>query len=499
MLQKHFYIIYLVLLQVSLLQAQSTITVYPEEFSGAIKNPLKGFRDKADKKNLNNGSNYTTIVRDYIKWNEIETDSTDGVEKIINFCNKRWQGFEKSNMRVIPRVYILWDAKAKNGFWPSDIKDGDWYSDQFKDRIVKLIAKLGAAWDNDPRVAWVQTGLIGYWGEQEKPVSVSSDGWAKRLGDAYANAFKNKKLLVRNQKVWDSAGHQWGTYWDSYAHPAQEKVKLEIRKRNNQKRYLTEIIEGETAYDWGKDKFFPKYGNSPTSTCNSSIFTNNLIDVIKDLHCTGLGWVSGYKLDGSENTNVDSVKANASKIQEAFGYNYVITKFSCNDKTSQGKLFKISASIKNNASAPFYQNWPLVAVLIDEITHEIVYKEQIKNVDIREWLPGDDYSYETRSYSVKEKEYIVNASIKIPKNIKNGNYMIGLSILEPFSQTPGIFFDIKNFLSKSQTQPLCRIGVGQALSNHFEIDKTIFGSPLLNDNRSYSLTQEKTALSGQSK
>jgi len=65
--------------------------------------------------------------------------------------------------------------------------------------------------------------------------------------------------------------------------------------------------------------------------------------------------------------------------------------------------------------------------------------------------------------------------------------MAVISILEPYSQTPGIFFDIKNFLSKSQTQPLCRIGIGKDLTGSYEVNPSLFGDPLTNDTRSYSL------------
>lgn len=483
------FIILLFVVEISMLQAQKVVSVYPQEYPYALKNPLKGFRDKANRDNSKINS-YTTIVRDYIKWNEIENDSTDGVQKIIDFCNARWKDYEKNNIRVIPRVYILWDKKSTQGNWPADLTSGDWTSQKFKDRVVKLIYKLGLAWDNDPRVAWVQTGIIGYWGEQESPVGVNQDGWAKRLGEAYTTAFKNKKLLVRNQKVWETEGYNLGTYWDSWAHPGQSGVRNEIKERNAQGRYLTEVIEGETAYDWGKDKFSPKFGASPTLTCNSYEYSSNLIDVIKELHCTGLGWVSGYRLDGSDGSNADSVKANASRIQEAFGYNFVITQFSCTPRANMGKLFKFSFKVKNVGSAPFYENWPLAFVLIDETTHEIVWKEHLKSVDIREWIPGDNYSYKTRTYQIPAKEFTIDANITIPNSIQKGNYMAGISILEPYSQTPGIFFDIKNFLSKSQTQPLCRFGIGKKLKGSFEVDPTLFGDPFSDDKRSYALTPQ---------
>jgi hypothetical protein len=476
-------VLFLLFLEFSLVKAQNLITVNPEINPIGLSNPLKGFRPDGP------STKYPrpTIVRDYITWSAIENDSTDGVQKIIDYCNAKWKDYEKKNVKVIPRVYILWDENGMPGNWPSDLTPGDWTSPEFKDRVVKLIYKLGLAWDNDPRVAWVQTGIMGWWGEQESPVGINAE-YAKLLGGAFNTAFKNKKVIVRNQGAWEGAGYKWGTYWDSFGHPGQSGVRNAIMLRNTQGRYKTEIIEGETAYNWGADVWNPKYGASPNATLNNYKFTNNIIDAITELHCTGLGWLASYTLDGAEGSNKDTVKANASRIQKAFGYNYVIPEFSCSSRVDQGGDLAIHFKVKNVGSAPFYENWPLAFVLIDEASQEIVWKEAISNVDVRNWLPGDKYSYSKRTYQTPAQEYAVDATFKVPGNIPTGKYMAGITILEPYSQTPGIFFDLKNFLKKSQTQPLCRIGIGQDLVGGYEVNPALLSDPAANDTRSYSLT-----------
>jgi hypothetical protein len=258
--------------------------------------------------------------------------------------------------------------------------------------------------------------------------------------------------------------------------------------RNNQGRYLTQVIEGETAYNWGSDIWNPKYGASPNATLNNYKYTNNMIDAIRELHCTGLGWLASYSLDGAEGTNIDTVKANASRIQKAFGYNFVIPEFSCSPGTNQGGSLAVRFKVKNDGSAPFYENWPLAFVLIDETTHEIVWKEHLKNADIRNWLPGDQYSLSKRAYQTPAKEYTIDTVITVPSSISTGQYMAGIAILEPYSQTPGILFDVKNFLKKSQTQPLCRIGIDQDLVGDYVINPALLVDPVANDTRSYSLT-----------
>lgn len=471
------------------LRAQDLIITRPLEYPDALSNPFKGFRP-----GLNDAGDpaypYPTLVRDYIRWNQIENDASDGVQKIIAFCNERWQGLEMLNVKVIPRVYIDWNSSDGNEYWPADLTPGDWSSQEFKDRVVNLIYKLGEAWDDDPRVAWVQTGIIGYWGEQENPVGVDEDGWAERIGAAYDSAFQNKQLVVRNQRHWDPYGYKWGVYWDSYGHPGQTSGSwTDIRNANAQGRYLTEIIEGEVAYNWGEGSFDPVYGGEPEITLNNSAFTGNMIDVIRELHCTGLGWISDYDLDGSLGTDPDSIRANASRMQKAFGYRFILSEYKGFSRADQGDTLELSFKVCNMGSAPFYKDWPVAFTLIDELTKQIIWTEIITDVDITHWLPGSNYNYTTRSYNNPAPEYQIDASLRIPTNIPTGQYLAGISIIDPSTHLPGIFFAIENFLAESQAQPLCRMGIGEALNGAPEVDPSVFGDPLADDARYYSLSE----------
>ena len=56
------------------------VTVKPEEFEGAINNPLKGFRDF-------HSDGYGLLHRQYIGWNDIELNAEDTVERIIARTN----------------------------------------------------------------------------------------------------------------------------------------------------------------------------------------------------------------------------------------------------------------------------------------------------------------------------------------------------------------------------------------------------------------------------
>jgi hypothetical protein len=464
-------------------QAQM-ITVNPGEALGPLSNPLMGFRP--DLGSAASRYPYPTLVRHYIRWNQIENSQSDTVQKIRDYCNAQWAGLPAANQKVIPRVYIDWDSASGNEYWPADLQTGDWSSQAFKDRVVRLIGRLGEVWDNDPRVAWVQVGIIGYWGEQENPVSVSQDGWAQRLGDAFKTAFKNKKYLVRNLNHFP--GYEVGSYWDSFAHPSQANVRSTILTYNTQGRYLSQVMEGEVAYNWGEGTFDPKFGGEPEITLNNALYTDNLIDVIRELHCSALGWIASYKLDGSNGSNPATVSANAARVQKEFGYRFLITEFSCSARTEPGASLNVSFKVKNVGAAPFYENWPVAVVLINQSTRQIVWQASLSGTDTRTWVPGDNYNYTTRAYQTPAPERQVTASVTVPATLAKGEYLVGLSILEPSSGTPGVFFAVPGFFKESQTQPLCRLGIGVTASSH-ALTGISFDDPVNDDARYYTLNQ----------
>ena len=474
-------------------QAQSTIIVTPQEYPKALSNPLMGFRPDLSKAG-NPAYPFPTIVRDYIKWSEIESNANDDAQKIINFCNVRWANLPAQNVKVIPRIYVDWDSALGNEYWPADILTltgltaADptlWRQQIVKDRIVKLIEKLGVAWNKDSRIAWIQTGIIGYWGEQENPVGVNEEGYAKLLGDAFAKAFPDKKLVVRNQSVWDAAGHKFGVYWDSFGHPGQKTGAWNaILATNATGRYLTDVVEGEVAYNWGETSFDPLYGGDPDVTLGNTQYTDNMIDVIRELHCTGLGWIASYTAGNPV------IEANADRMQKEFGYRFLLPEFSCSARGDQGSTIDVGFKVKNVGSAPFMENWKVAFVLIDELTRQIVWKEVLPGIDVTSWKPGSNYSNTTKMYQTPALEYSYNKTITVPSTLSNGKYLAGITILEPSTDKPGLFFSINNFFKESQTQPLCRIGIGEDVVNNTITDP--FDNPVKDDTRRYILSSPLT-------
>jgi len=422
---------------------ENLVTVYPEEYVHAIKNPLKGFRPSSK-----DNHEYGTLSKSYIKWNELENNVNDGIDKIKKFCNEKWRGIEKSNKKVIPRVYIEWPGQE--GGWPADMTEGDYTSNQFKKRVTNLIKKLGEVWDNDPRVAFVEMGLVGEWGEMEWPDTKNEIKSA--IAAQFATSFQKKIVMIRWPHTFNDDIYNFGYYWDSFAHKDQEYYAFHLNKTSP--RWRTAVIGGETAYNWGNIQIQP--GKSPEESLRNPVHRDFLIDKIRTLHANHLGWIANY--DHSDK----NVRSGAEMVQKVFGYRFVLSEVTYPKRIDTNNQFTVSFKVKNTGSSPFYYNWPLEVSLIDAKTKQVVWKKQCADLDIRDWMPGDKWDESNDLYRVPAEDYLVNQTFMLSEDIPSGEYILAFAILDPAGNRPCARFAINNYYNGGR-HPIGKVGINQEI------------------------------------
>jgi hypothetical protein len=419
---------------------------------------------------------YPTLTRLYIKWNEIEDSESDGVEKILEYCNKQWTDLPGRNVKVIPRVYLEWPHARQNAantrdtvtadwgdtrycdrYWPADLKRGDYTSEQFKKRLVNLIAKMGKAWDNDPRVAYIEMGLIGWWGEQHTPYI--NDEMQKLIGDAFTSAFKTKLVMVRQAK--DFQAYPFGSYWDSFAHSSQLNEAEMLVAQDG--KWKTTVRGGEVAYDWGD---MTNTGTSPDQSLKNKANRDYITGFIRRVHCNHLGWINNY------NGKDADIQQGADEMQKALGYRFVLEEVKYTSNVLPGEMLNVSFSVRNIGSSPFYYNWPVEVSVLDPETRLPIWKATFQNVDIRTWLPGDAWDTIQGKYRVEPKKNQIAGTFKMPANHTKGEYILALSILDPAGDVPSVRFAVKNYF-KGGRHPMGKIGIGKTVRK-FELDEKMF-------------------------
>jgi chitodextrinase len=418
----------------------AAVSVNLTETSEAFKNPMKGFRPS---RYPNDGSfinqEYATIFKHYIPYTNLENSASDPVQKITDWCNSAWAGIEDKNIKIIPRVVIYYPGTGE--WWPDGVShDGtpaEWGTDALKNRLVTFTSKLASAWDNDPRVAAIEMGLWGKWGEHniypDQVPGTSSDripaSFQSALGAAFTSAFKNKKVMVRYENTFTD--FNFGYIWDSFALPDDAAWANWESARDNWK---TQMISGEVAYDWGNQS---QLGGSPNGTLNSNSNTDYVIGFIRSTHCSSLGWIAEYGPDGG------TISANAAKMQKEFGYRYVVNSASFPSRADAGTDMSVSFNVTNKGNAPFYYNWPLKANLL-RADKSVAWSGPF-NTDIRNWMPGNSYP--------------VTGSFTVPSGLATGTYILALTVNDPAGDLPSLRFANTNYYAGGFT-PIGKVGVG---------------------------------------
>ena len=452
------------------------VLIRPKEYHEAFAGPLKGFRPDLPLEEARPpgrwDKRYVTLVRQYIRWNQIERNAEDGADLIRRFCDERWGQLPARNIKVIPRVFLHWPPNGN--FWPEDLEAGDYSSVRFLDRLAGMIHKLGQAWDDDPRVAYVETGMIGPCGEQWNPSP--SPELTKVMGDAYVSAFKCKLLM--NRYPWQFQDYPFGTFWDSWGtHKDTAAMVAELESPRLAGRWKTAVRGGEISYNFGQPP-----GEDPNDTMTDDGHVAWVECVIRRLHWNHLGWVSRY------DPSLPKAAANAARLQKVFGHRFVIDEVRYPASVAPGGGFDVSFAVRNVGSGPFYYNWPVELSLLDETKRTPLWRATFEGVDIRRWLSGDRWlrwgSWDQglkrfvvddapERYADPPPRYEVRGVFKAPCDLSKGRYVLALAILDPGGASPSCRFAIANYFTGGR-HPIGRIGlgaaVGQAELDHRDFD-----------------------------
>lgn len=437
------------------------IVIKPQEYEYALKNPLKGFR-----KRLHGASHpLVSLERFYIKWNDLENDESDGIVKIKAYCNSIWSDLPEKNNKAIPRVYLEWPDKGK--YWPDDMQEGDYTSEQFEYRLKRLIERLGECWDNDSRVAFIEMGIIGKWGEQHSPTPTEEIQWL--LGETFRMNFRNKKVMVRcisdPYNPWQSGEanilnlFDFGVYWDAYGTDEQWADEFyKLTKAPFNQRWKTEVMGGEVSYNYGTPFGVPV--NSPDNNPDYTVInkTQDVVNMVHKIHTNHLGWISNYTVGSLTDKG-------ANTIQKAFGYRFVIDIASFPALLSAGGDFKFTFSVTNTGSTPFYYKWPVEISLLNPTNHEVVWSDIFENVDITQWMPGDKWDNNLKAYLEAPNTYTCSENFTLPSDISDGEYILALAILDPAGMRPAARFAIENYFNGGR-HPIGKVGVGITIPDY---------------------------------
>lgn len=221
--------------------------------------------------------------------------------------------------------------------------------------LTNFIAALGARYDGDPRIGFVEIGLLGFWGEWHTyPVTnlFASVQVQNEVIAAFTNAFHKTRLLIRYPTVVGSFNpntlpfgyHDDSFSYDTIAPPGYNFLGLMVAA-NELNKWLTQPIGGEV-YPPDQSCVWAQ----PTSCVPAGQEFSNCVVAA---HASWM--LDQYVFDpGFSGTQQALALAGAQQL----GYELYVSNAIVADASGSGPL-NISVDILNTGVAPFYYDWPV--------------------------------------------------------------------------------------------------------------------------------------------
>lgn len=226
--------------------------------------------------------------------------------------------------------------------------------------LDRFIAALGHRYDGDPRVGFIQAGLVGFWGEWHtypyngdgQPNWMASDATQQEVLTDYVNAFHTTKLMVRNPNAMN-ASLPIGYHDDSFA--------LETKTSALGWHFMDNMVAAGATNKW---KSYP-IGGELRPELQSCIFSTAGCPTLEDggdndfpgsVAQTHASWMINQYAFQTGYSAADKPAALAGA--QSLGYSFRATEALAPLSTSPSTV-TVGMTIANLGVAPFYYDWPI--------------------------------------------------------------------------------------------------------------------------------------------
>jgi hypothetical protein len=260
--------------------------------------------------------------------------------------------------------------------------------------------------------AFVQLGLLGFWGEWHtwpRPELFASDATQRTVVDEMRAAFPNKILQARTANGYLGV-HPWLGYHDDMfpedTDGGEEWHFLpNLRRAGRDQNWKVACIGGEMVP-----------GQSLRWLTTDWNITRTMLE---RGHFTYLGPYCPPLENHNANT---TFLQNSQWMVRRMGYEYRLDRLQWTPQVQRGRRIEITLSGENQGVAPFYYPWQVKMALLNS-SNQPVLQWQVK-ADIRRWLPGA-FGFTTVSPVI---------------TLARGTYRLALGIIDPWRNRPRIRF-----------------------------------------------------------
>ena len=267
-----------------------------------------------------------------------------------------------------------------------DVESPDYSDSTLIEAFKNFIAAFGKRYDGDPRLGFVEAGLLGAWGEWHtwpKPELFASKAVQSTVMDSYAAAFRKTIVLLRHPAGPDDPVYSmndqssFGYHDDSFAWTTLADAKEPWHFMN--------LMETAGALDrWQHvpigGEIRPEAWGAVFDTKPADPHIESITRCIADTHAS---WLLDSGMFSQQQSN-DRV-VNARRAIQQMGYELFISNVAATTDEQQHHLHA-DIAITNRGVAPFYYDWPIECALLDD-QRSIVVRSPI-DASLRDVFPN---------------------------------------------------------------------------------------------------------------
>jgi len=224
----------------------------------------------------------------------------------------------------------------------------NWEDANLRTAMTNFITALGARYDNDPRIAVMQVGLLGFYAEwHDETVPFASFTVQDEVMRAYSNAFPHTLMTMRTASTTNAAGpfgyHDDGFCEDTLLGSLPNGFMITLTNAGALTKWQTNILGGEV---------FPSYWyclfDSPS--CPPAYAYNTCVDT------THVSWLMDSGAFSTGTPMNDPERAATMTGAQRMGYELHVPSWSFSGSS-------LTVTITNTGVAPFYYPWTVQAVV----------------------------------------------------------------------------------------------------------------------------------------
>jgi hypothetical protein len=410
---------FLVLLATAILVASAAagdVVIRPEAAPGPLDNPMKGWCPYTNAGPIRQP--YSMVFL-YTSWKVLEPE--EGRYAFDRWEKAEWSVPDAAGKHVVLRVYVDYPSRPsglpdwlEGSIRLSPYKDHgggvspDYDSPRLIAAMEKLIEAMGRRYDGDPRVAFIELGLLGFWGEWHtwpRDALYAKPDTERRVIDAYRRAFPHKILMARYAR--DDAGRQpWlGFHDDMFPEDTDNghdwSFLAGLRRSGRGGNWQRAAVGGEMVPHRAKE-WLGKGAEQTLTMIDRGHFS----------------WVGPYcpALDRSQSPEF---RQTSEAIVRKLGYQFRLTELRHAAEVAKAEALTVTIRGVNEGVAPFYYPWRVEMALIDD-SGKPAARVPV-DCDIRTWLPG--------SFEIAGRAVLA---------ISVGRYKLAFGIIDPWSGRPAI-------------------------------------------------------------